>query len=276
MELGLSSLGYINDRKINKKYNLKIDLLMDASEACLEFCEKNDVKVCEILFDPPDITSLENILKFVDMCSNFSIKQQIHGPYIDTNLASHNPWSANAAIETYIQVAKICKGIGAQIYTIHPGSSKFMFNENKVFVIDQLISSTTALLEAISDLKIITCIENMQKKTGILLDLNEITNFFTKINRNDLFFTWDTSHSWTCDVNVKDLWEKCHSIIKNIHVVDNTVKTSDVHPCLGTGVIDFKEIFDIVNSYNYNGSLIIELGSGNDSLKSIEYIRKFL
>jgi sugar phosphate isomerase/epimerase len=275
MNLGLSSLGHLNDRKIDKKYDKKIDLLIDATKACLEFCEENDVNICEILFDPPDITSLENQLKFIDMCSNFSIKKQLHGPYIDTNLSSHNHWSAKAAIETYTEAAKISRAIGSRIYTIHPGSSKFMFNENKVFVMDQLVSSTTSLLDAIADLRLTTCIENMQKKTGILLDLGEITSFFTKINREDIFFTWDTSHSWTCDINIQELWEKWHSVIKNIHIVDNTIKTSDIHPALGTGKINFKEIIELLDSYNYTGSLIIELGTATDSIKSIEYINKF-
>ncbi len=276
MELGISSLGHLNDHKIDVKYNSKIDLILGATEACFKFCEENDVVMCEILFDPPDILLEENRSRFIDMCNSYSIKKQLHGPYIDTNLASHNVWSAKAAIETYTEVAKVGKAIGTQIYTIHPGSSKFMGTDNKDLVMDQLLSSVNTLLKAISELKITTCIENMQKKTGILLGLEEINEFFTKINRDDIFFTWDTSHSWTCDVGFRNLWERFHPLIKNVHIVDNNVKTSDVHPALGTGKIDFEEVIKILREFNYDNSIIIELGSVKDTKRSIEHISKFL
>ncbi|TFF86120.1 MAG: sugar phosphate isomerase/epimerase, partial [Promethearchaeota archaeon] len=152
----------------------------------------------------------------------------------------------------------------------------FMGFPNKKFVMDRLISSTNSLLDNISNLNLITCIENMQKKTGILRDLEDITEFFTRINREDIFLTWDTSHSWTCDVDIKELWEKWHHIIKNVHIVDNTQKTSDIHPALGTGRIDLREIINLLKDYNYEGSLIIELGTAADSERSIEHVQKFL
>ena len=95
---------------------------MDATEACLQFCEKNDVPICEILTEPPEITSTENKLRLVEMVSSYKIKKQVHGPYIDTNLASHNFWSARAAIETYTEIARLSKAIGALTYTIHLSS----------------------------------------------------------------------------------------------------------------------------------------------------------
>ena len=115
----------------------------------------------------------------------------------------------------------------------------------------------------------------MQKRTGILLDFKEIDDFFVKMNRNDIFLTWDTSHYWTCNGNVEELWSKYNSRIKNIHIVDNFDKSSDVHPALGTGKINFSEIFTVTKEYNYSGSMIIEIGSANTLNKSIEFIKNF-
>ena len=115
----------------------------------------------------------------------------------------------------------------------------------------------------------------MQKKTGILLDFEEIKTFFSKLNRKDLFLTWDTSHYWTCGADFNQLWENFHETIKNIHIVDNTERTSDIHPVLGAGKIDFQRVFDLAKAHNYNGSMIMEIGSAKDIQKSLEYINNF-
>ncbi|MHA1148131.1 MAG: sugar phosphate isomerase/epimerase family protein [Promethearchaeota archaeon] len=276
MELGISSLAYINECRTFGKYNSSIDILIDGSQKTFEFAEKNDIKICELLIDPPAIDTNEKCQRFIELCDNYkSVRKQIHGPYSDVNLASHNHWIRKASIECYTEIAKLCKKIGAKVYTIHPGSARYLHGYNKEINTSYLLQSVRELLDNVSEIKLTNCIENMQNKTGILLDLQECENFFNNIERDDIFFTWDTSHSWTCNVKVPELWKSIHSYIKNIHIVDNIVKTSDVHPALGVGKIDFKEIFDIANSYKYKGSMIIEIGYGKDMEPSVDFIRKF-
>ncbi|MFW9783048.1 MAG: sugar phosphate isomerase/epimerase family protein, partial [Candidatus Heimdallarchaeota archaeon] len=98
---------------------------------------------------------------------------------------------------------------------------------------------------------------------------------FLKINRTDLYLTYDTSHFYTCDGNVEVLWDKFHKIIKNVHIVDNFSKDSDTHPPIGTGQVNFNEIFEVINRYNYNGPFIIELSSTKELISSIEYVKTF-
>ncbi|TFG19941.1 MAG: sugar phosphate isomerase/epimerase, partial [Promethearchaeota archaeon] len=260
MELGISSIAYINDNRTLGEFNTPFDILLDSSEKALTFAEENDLKICEFLWDPPSILIKEEGERFMELCNDYqAITKQIHAPYSDVNLASHNQWNRRASVECYADLAHICKKIGASIYTIHPGSSRYLQGYNKAINTANLLLSVRELLDRISGLSITTCIENMQKKTGILLDLKECEDFFNRINRQDIYFTWDTSHSWTCSVDVEELWKNLHSYIKNVHIVDNTTKSSDTHPALGSGVIDFQEIFDIVSSYNYNGAMIIEI-----------------
>ena len=120
------------------------------------------------------------------------------------------------------------------------------------------------------------CIENMPKNVKIFLTVNDIESYFKDLNRNDMFLTWDTSHSWTCDVDNELLWKKFNRIIKNIHLVDNNNKDTDLHPALGSGKVDFKKIMSIVQSYNYDGALIVELSSAEDLPQSLNFIKKYI
>ncbi|MHA1274683.1 MAG: sugar phosphate isomerase/epimerase family protein [Promethearchaeota archaeon] len=278
MKLGISSLGHIIELASNKKvqYNNLIDLLFDASEACLIFAEENNFKVCELIIDPPDIFTNEKKKKFAELCKSFSIEKQIHGPFIDMGLASHNDFISEASINSYIETAKICKDINAEILTIHPGLANYLINSIRGYNKIQLIKAVNSLLDSIANLNLKICIENMPKNTNLLLNEDDIEEFFIKMNRDDIFLTYDTSHFWTCNGDIEKLWSKFHNVIKNIHIVDNDNRDSDKHPALGAGKINFKEIFDLIKKYEYKGALIIELSTATALPSSIDYIKKFI
>jgi len=276
MELGISSLGHIVEFGLSGKYNTLNDLLLKATEECLKFSENNDFKVCELIIDPPEIFASENKQKFIDLCNNFSIKKQVHGPFIDMGMCSHNIKISNASVESYIETANICADIGVKVLTIHPGVANFLINSIKKYNSRRLIDATNALLDAIADKELTLCIENMPKNANILLKIDEIEEFFSNMEREDIFFTYDTSHFWTCRGDVEKLWSKFHNIIRNIHIVENFTRDSDTHPALGSGKINFREIFDIINKYNYKGALIIELSAASSLSESIEFIKKYL
>ncbi len=275
MELGIGSIAFIYDSIIHGKFGNSIDLLLHSIEKTFDFAEENDLKICEIILDPPEVLLSDAKQKFIDLCDLFPlIKKQFHAPYAYLSLCTRNPWILKATIECYIKVAEICKEIGAKIYTIHLGNAKFLhYSYNGIK--NQLIESIDVLLKGIEGMDLITCIENMPESAGFFLNYKEINNFYSEINRNDIYFTWDTGHSWSCQGNIDKLWEKIHQRIKNIHLVENLENSPDVHPTLGTGVVDFQKIFDIVNNYDYRGAMIMELHRVEDLSESIEFIKQF-
>ena len=64
-------------------------------------------------------------------------------------------------------------------------------------------------------------------------------------------------------------------IIKNIHIADELNKKRGSKPAIGSGKINFQEIFDIIKKYNYNGALIVELAFAKDLPKSLDFVKKF-
>jgi sugar phosphate isomerase/epimerase len=274
MQLGISSLGHIIENGLSGKYSNLTELLLQSSENCLDYAEKNDIKVVELVLDPPEVYNEKSKQMFIDLVNSYSIKKQIHGPFIDLSLCSHNLDICKASIDSYYKVAMICNEINSKMMTIHPGYANFLINSVRKYNTEQLAKSVNSLLKLTNKLNVIVCLENMPKNCNIMLEESDIEDIINKIN-NNIYLTYDTSHFFTCSGNVQLLWEKFHNIIKNVHIVDNYSKKSDTHPCLGTGKINFKEIFETINIHNYKGSLIIELSSPNDLELSIEFLNKF-
>jgi len=275
MELGISTLGHIIEIGLNDKFKNLFELLLKASEECLNFAEHFGINIIEFVIDPPDVFNHENRQKFIDLVNSYSLEKQVHGPFIDINLCSHNNRISKASIESYIESVKLCNDIGAKMMTIHPGIANFLLPSIREFNKAQLKRAIFRLLDYAINEKLMICLENMPQNTNIMTDNKNIEEVFNIISREDLFLTYDTSHFYTCDGDVEQLWLRFHNSIKNVHLVDNFSKITDTHPPLGTGKIDFKEIFDVIKKYNYRGPLIIELSNAK-SLKSINFIKKFL
>ena len=277
MELGISSLGFLVDLGLSGKFNNLYDLLFDATESCFKFAEENNIKICEIVLDPPEILTSEKKQEFIDLCNSYSnFKKQVHGPFLDLCLCSHNEFISKASVDTYVESAKICEEINARILTIHPGLANSLVKSFHRYNKQRLVQATNNLLDLVENMDVMICLENMPKKVNLFLKTPEIKEFFTNLNRNDIFITWDTSHSWTCDVDIEIFWKRFSKIIKNIHLVDNYDKDKDNHPALGAGKVNFNEIFSIIEKYDYKGALIVELSSAKDLPQSIEFIQKFL
>ncbi|KKM67303.1 hypothetical protein LCGC14_1472440 [marine sediment metagenome] len=277
MKLGISSMGHIFDCIRSNKYNNLTDILLESIKGSLEFAGQNNLDVCELMLEPPEIFSSENQKKIIDICNSFSIKKQVHAPFIDLKMCSYNQLLSKASMDSCVEAAKICDQIDSEILVIHPGSvygGKFF----RMISNEKLIERVKDLLDIVAPMfpNIKICIENMPIRTNYFLSVEDIEVFLNDLNRDDIFLIWDTSHSWTCDVNLEDFWKKFHKIIKNIHLADNNDKESDRHPTLGSGGVNFPEILDLIKKYNYVDALIVEISSAQDLTNSIEFIKKLI
>lgn len=276
MELGISSLGHIIDHGLNRKYKDITNLFYQSTEECLNFAEEKGICVVEIVVDPQDLFTDTKRQEYIDLLCSYSIKKQIHGPFIDVNLCSHNDLISKASIEAYMETAKLCKEFNVDLMTIHPGLANFLLPSIRDYNRKQLSGAIHVLLEFTQKLNLTICLENMPKNTHIMLDQDNIEEIFSSINRLDLYLTYDTSHFYTNNGDVNLLWERNHKIIKNVHLVENFTSDSDTHPPLGSGKVDFKGILETIRDYQYKGALIVELSSNKDLDNSLDYINKLL
>ena len=276
MEIGISSLGYFIDNGLNKKNIDIFNMFYESTEECLKFAEENEIRVVELVIDPHNIFTETNRHAFIELINSYKIHKQVHGPFIDINLCSHNDLISKASTEAYFETAKFCSDINANIMTIHPGLANFLLEFIREYNKKQLAIAINNLLDLTANLSMAICLENMPKNTHIMLDHDNITEILNLIERKDLFLTYDTSHFYTNHGDINSLWEQYHSIIKNVHLVENFTTDSDTHPALGSGKVNFKGILETIQSYHYGGALIVELSSNKELSNSIDYINKLL
>jgi sugar phosphate isomerase/epimerase len=275
MELGISDLGHLIDASTNP--NAKIEnLLMSSARSCLDFAEQNSIKVVELIIDTSFFWDTASIEEYVKMVNSYSLKKQVHAPFMDSNMCSHNEDILNASIKANIEAINIALKIAAECVTIHPGYANFILPAVRMYNLRQLKKSMKALLKYATNENIHICIENMPLPANIMSNENNIQKVLTVIDVDDLFMTYDTSHFFMNDGDVEKLWYYYNSKIKNIHIVDNFTRNFDPHPRIGSGVIDLKRQIEIFKKYNYDGSLIIELCSASDLNESIIYMQKLL
>ncbi|MBY9008282.1 MAG: sugar phosphate isomerase/epimerase [Candidatus Lokiarchaeota archaeon] len=276
MELGISSLGSIIDCSLDSNCSDIPNRIYHATEECLKYAEENAINLVELVVDPQDLYTEANKQDFIDLVNSYSLKKQVHGPFIDINLCSHNNLISQASVEAYIEAAGLCKRINADLMTIHPGLANFMLESMRDYNKIQLSKALKKLLNYTGDLNLFIGLENMPKNTHIMLDQVNIEEILNSIGRTDLFLTYDTSHFYTNNGDVNLLWKQFHKIIKNVHLVENFTTESDTHPPLGSGKVDFKGILETIRNYRYKGALIIELSSNEDLDNSFDYIYKLL
>ncbi|TXT61814.1 MAG: putative Endonuclease 4 [Promethearchaeota archaeon] len=276
MKLGIASIAFLNNNIRSKTFEYSQKLLFDAFEKTLLFAERNNLELCEFILDPPEFLMSPEKEHFIELFNSFpSIEKQIHAPYVDLSLCSLNGWIRRATIKTYAECAKFANKVKANLLTIHPGNVKFLHHSYKN-IQKVLETSLNHLLKEISDLKVFPSLENMQNKYKIFFDVSEISSFFKNFKEKELYFTWDTGHSKTSNLNIEQLWSELHHRIKNIHLADNYHIFEDSHPELGTGNVNFSKIFEISQNYNYKGAYIMELHRLEDLVKSLNYVYKFI
>ncbi|MBA7475093.1 hypothetical protein ES707_10459 [subsurface metagenome] len=70
MKLGLGSIAFIYDNINHGKFKSSKELLLNAIERTFNFAERNDIKICELILDPPEILVSEEKQAFIDLCNS--------------------------------------------------------------------------------------------------------------------------------------------------------------------------------------------------------------
>src|SRR5665648_267774 len=147
MKLGISSLGNIMENAFKNKFPNISSMLYHSTEECFKFAEKNGIDVVEIVVDPQDMFVGEKKQAYLDLFKSYSMVKQVHGPFIDINLCSHNKGISQASIDAYFETAQFCQELKAKILTIHPGLANFLLESLRDYNRIQLAKAINSILD---------------------------------------------------------------------------------------------------------------------------------
>ena len=83
----------------------------------------------------------------------------------------------------------------------------------------------------------------------------------------------DYAHATISKVEAKKWFEVLKPYIKHMHINDNDLK-NDLHMALGTGNINYKELKELLESYETEPSILVEVSILEDQEASLVYMKK--
>lgn len=152
----------------------------------------------------------------------------------------------------------------------------------KIFILPLLEASEINKNNWETAVKILKDISNRINNSNIVLCLETILNakdlvrFLKKINKNNIKCVFDTGNRILISNSLKDEILKLNKYIGHVHIKDKNQKNINV--ILGTGNVNFKEVFSALKKINYKGKFTFETNRGSDPLNTAifnEFFCKF-
>ena len=128
--------------------------------------------------------------------------------------------------------------------------------------------------------KIMKALGEHSKRKKILLAIetpfhpDDIIDLLENINMKDnVKCVFDTGNRALISESLSDEIKQLDKWIAHVHIKDKN--KNDENVALGTGVVDFKEIFNTLSCINYNGPFVFETTRGKDPLRTSAYNMNF-
>ncbi len=187
--------------------------------------------------------SLDNDLSTYTLCNDF---------IIENNICNEN------IIQQNLNLLSQCRKLGIKKY-IMP-----FFNKSEInpINIDKFIKPLNTIADMALDYDIEISLETILTGDELLVLLERLSNKNIKVvydTGNRIAFGHDLS---------KDI-ELLANNINHIHIKDKNSNNENV--LLGTGLVNFSEVFQSMVNINYKGSYVFETTRGRDPIKTAKY-----
>ncbi len=151
-------------------------------------------------------------------------------------------------------------------------SAKYKY---KVFILPLLEASTINKKNWKYAIKILSRISDKVKNTSLLicletvLDTKILIKLLKSINKKNIKCVFDTGNRVLISNSLKDEILKLNRFIGHVHIKDKNKKNLNV--VLGTGKVNFVEIFKALKKINYKGKFTFETNRGDNPLDTAIY-----
>tara|TARA_B100001564_G_C20558354_1_gene632533 strand:+ start:134 stop:949 length:816 start_codon:yes stop_codon:yes gene_type:complete len=188
-------------------------------------------------------SSLDNNLPLNSLCNDYIIQHHMNDDHV---------------IQQNISLLNQCAKIGIKKY-IMPFFEKSEITSNNY---DEFISPLIVIADEASKLDISISLETTLTGSE-LLDLLEL------LNHKNIKIVYDTGNRVAFGHDLPGDIELLSNNINHIHIKDKNIENNNV--LLGTGLVNFHDVFQSLKKINYKGSYVFETTRGKYPMKTAAY-----
>lgn len=170
---------------------------------------------------------------------------------------AHAPFGAECHKESMFRSFEVCRMLGIEQMVVHPiwRDSNNRILEDAAEFIQVNVEAIKPFLEVAEKNGVVILSENLLWGASIYPE--NISNLVESISSPYFNWCWDIGHS-NCFGVLPNSIRNIKHIPKSLHMHDNHGVGQDEHLFPGDGVIDWKEVLDILKAIGYGGDLVIE------------------
>ncbi|MEM2875646.1 MAG: sugar phosphate isomerase/epimerase family protein [Candidatus Bathyarchaeia archaeon] len=197
----------------------------------------------------------------------------VHAPFSSINIAEPTSILRRSFTKVLSRSLKNAYKIGAKAWILHPGNYSPFTIHFPELARNKSIDLIKKLLKEAENYSITLYIENLPGKEALLNNLKTTWSFLEELNE-DVRLCLDIGHANLFE-GPEAFIERLRNRIGYIHSHDN-IKDSDRHLPVGEGTVSWDRVTNLLKEIGYNGWVIVENLSMEDSRKSLGVLLRLL
>lgn len=245
-----------------------IDRLDDSLKLSWEyntFFEYNDFFYPAIYQSEGETRRRINIYKSLDRDMS---RDTMHGVFFDIAMTSTDEIIRNRSRVLMNNSMEIAANLGVKGVVFHTGINPGLWNRS---YLDGWLDTAATWLDKLAKeySHIDIYIENtFDKEPGVLTSLIDLLS-----HRKNVKLCLDYGHALLTDTEDEEWVKQMALYVGHVHLNDHDMK-EDLHLAPGKGLIDFERFEDLMEEYEVDAQVLLELNGAQEQLEALKYMTK--
>ena len=245
-----------------------IDRLDDSLKLSWEyntFFEYNDFFYPAIYQSEGETRRRINIYKSLDRDMS---RDTMHGVFFDIAMTSTDEIIRNRSRVLMNNSMEIAANLGVKGVVFHTGINPGLWNRSYLDGwLDTAATWRDKLAKEYSHIEIY--IENtFDKEPGVLTSLIDLLS-----HRKNVKLCLDYGHALLTDTEDEEWVRQMAPYVGHVHLNDHDMK-EDLHLAPGKGLVDFERFEDLMEEYEVDAQVLLELNGAQEQLEALKYMTK--
>ena len=243
----------------------RLDDSLKLSWAYNTFFEDNDCFYPAIYQSEGETRRRINIYKSLDRDMS---RDTMHGVFFDIAMTSTDEIIRNRSRVLMNNSMEIAANLGVKGVVFHTGINPGLWNRSYLDGwLDTAATWLDKLAKEYSHIEIY--IENtFDKEPGVLTSLIDLLS-----HRKNVKLCLDYGHALLTDTEDEEWVKQMAPHVGHIHLNDHDMK-EDLHLAPGKGLVDFERFEDLMEEYEVDAQVLLELNGAQEQLEALKYMTK--